>query len=90
MNAIDAYAEAVSAEAAAATRIVIDGEDAPTTAWSMEIDAAMNTRKGAGDRDPREGIIDVREFDVPYYLRTAIDNGNTVSCSLKNLLLICF
>lgn len=27
-----------------------------------------------GNQDPREGIIDVREYDVPYYLRVAIDN----------------
>jgi hypothetical protein len=26
------------------------------------------------EQDPREGIIDVREYDVPYYLRVAIDN----------------
>ncbi|KZT25874.1 DUF1744-domain-containing protein [Neolentinus lepideus HHB14362 ss-1] len=26
------------------------------------------------DKDPRDAIIDVREFDVPYYLRVAIDN----------------
>jgi hypothetical protein len=32
-------------------------------------------KKGSHDRDPREGIIDIREFDVPYYLRVAIDNG---------------
>ncbi|TFY77880.1 hypothetical protein EWM64_g6131 [Hericium alpestre] len=32
--------------------------------------AAQNAR----DKDPREGIIDIREFDVPYYLRVAMDN----------------
>ncbi|KAG5221120.1 DNA polymerase epsilon catalytic [Salix suchowensis] len=29
---------------------------------------------GAGDKDPRECIIDIREYDVPYYLRVSIDN----------------
>lgn len=76
MNAVDAYAEVVNAEAAASMRIMVDGEeDISTTAWSMDVDAATSTKKGAGDRDPREGIIDVREFDVPYYLRVAIDKG---------------
>lgn len=74
MNAVDAYAEVVNAEAAASMKITIDGEEQSTTAWSMEVDGAT-TKKGAGDRDPREGIIDVREFDVPYYLRVAIDKG---------------
>jgi DNA polymerase epsilon subunit 1 len=75
MNAVDAYAEVVNAEAAAASlKIMVDGDDVATTAWSMDVDGG-NTKKGAGDRDPREGIIDVREFDVPYYLRVAIDKG---------------
>lgn len=74
MNAVDAYAEVVNAEAAAASmKIMLDGDEAPTTAWSMDVDGTTATKKGAGDRDPREGIIDVREFDVPYYLRVAID-----------------
>ncbi|KAG8816446.1 DNA polymerase epsilon catalytic subunit [Serendipita sp. 399] len=73
MNAIDAYAEVIKAEAAS-TRIVVNGEDAPSAAWSMDVDSISETKKGSGDRDPREGIIDIREFDVPYYLRVAIDN----------------
>lgn len=74
MNAIDAYAEVVNAEAAASARIAVDGDDVNTTAWSMDVDSGQSTKKGSGDRDPREGIIDIREFDVPYYLRVAIDN----------------
>jgi len=82
MNAVDAYAEVVNAEAAAASlKIMVDGDDAPTAAWSMDVDGTTSTKKGAGDRDPREGIIDVREFDVPYYLRVAIDKG--LSLKLK-------
>ncbi|CAG8725022.1 1063_t:CDS:2, partial [Acaulospora colombiana] len=77
MNAIDAYAEVVNAEAAASRRIVVDGDDAPTAAWSMDLDTTSMLKKGSGDKDPREGIIDIREFDVPYYLRVAIDNETT-------------
>jgi len=60
-DAVDAYAEVVSATAGASMDIEFDGES-----------------RGAGSstrgQDPREGIIDVREYDVPYYLRVAIDN----------------
>jgi len=65
-DAVDAYAEVVSATTGATMDIEIDGE------W----EEMRGSGKGAGsrDKDPREGIIDVREYDVPYYLRVAIDN----------------
>ncbi|KZT02860.1 DUF1744-domain-containing protein [Laetiporus sulphureus 93-53] len=67
LDAVDAYAEVVNSTASMS--IEIEGE------WSTEIDAGSSSRRpGARDKDPREGIIDIREFDVPYYLRVAIDN----------------
>ncbi|KAF9223138.1 DUF1744-domain-containing protein [Gyrodon lividus] len=65
-GAIDAYAEVVSATAGASTNIELEGE------WT-EIGGSTS---GASyrDKDPRECIVDIREFDVPYYLRVAIDN----------------
>lgn len=60
-NAIDAYAEVVNA----------------TESSHMDIDSAWGAEAGtstARDKDPRDGIIDIREFDVPYYLRVAMDN----------------
>jgi DNA polymerase epsilon subunit 1 len=63
-SAVDAYAEVVSAAA--------DGHGAHVElegAWGAE--AATSA---ARDKDPREGIIDIREYDVPYYLRVAMDN----------------
>lgn len=67
LNAVDAYAEVVSATAGASMDIDLEGE------WD---NLTGSTGKGTGtrDRDPRECIIDVREFDVPYYLRVAMDN----------------
>lgn len=62
-DAIDAYAEVVSATAAGAS-MDISLED-----WDGESQANRGR-----DKDPREGIVDIREFDVPYYLRVAIDN----------------
>lgn len=66
-DAVDAYAEVISATAGASMDIEIEG------GWD---DVGGRSGHGAGsrDRDPREGIIDVREYDVPYYLRVAIDN----------------
>jgi DNA polymerase epsilon subunit 1 len=78
MDAVDAYAEVINAEAAMRVQADGDGEGA---AWGAEVDAAG--AKGARDRDPREGIVDIREYDVPYYLRVAIDNGKpcAIPCS---------
>ena len=64
-DAVDAYAEVIRETAA----MDIDIED---EAWAT---SAQPGRGGAGrDSDPREGIIDIREYDIPYYLRVAIDN----------------
>ncbi|GJJ12948.1 hypothetical protein Clacol_007195 [Clathrus columnatus] len=68
LDAVDAYAEVVNAEAA--LRIQVDGEE--TRAWGAEGDETGG--KNYKDKDPRENIIDIREYDVPYYLRVAIDN----------------
>ncbi|KDR79105.1 hypothetical protein GALMADRAFT_242970 [Galerina marginata CBS 339.88] len=67
-DAVDAYAEVIRA----------------TTDASMDIDFEEESGMGMGsrsgkfaahrDQDPRECIVDVREYDVPYYLRVAIDN----------------
>ena len=68
-DAVDAYAEVVNATADASTRIEIDGE------FGDDPDAeTQGTAAGGRDRDPRDAIIDIREYDVPYYLRVAIDN----------------
>ena len=64
MDAIDAYAEVVNA-----TSGMQVGLDDP---WGTE--AEMSKAK-AKNTDPRDLITDIREYDVPYYLRVAIDNG---------------
>ncbi|PCH37205.1 DUF1744-domain-containing protein [Wolfiporia cocos MD-104 SS10] len=67
LDAVDAYAEVVNT-AAARVQVEIDGE------WGAEAEQGSARWTGARDKDPREGIIDIREFDVPYYLRVAMDN----------------
>ncbi|KAJ7171879.1 hypothetical protein C8R43DRAFT_1085118 [Mycena crocata] len=64
-DAVDAYAEVVSATAGASMDVQFDDD------WEG---LGGRSGKGSRDKDPREGIIDVREYDVPYYLRVAIDN----------------
>lgn len=68
LDAVDAYAEVVNATAAAATNIELEGE------WAAGVGGGSSRRTGVRDQDPREGIIDIREYDVPYYLRVAMDN----------------
>jgi len=67
MDAVEAYADVINAESAMRVQVDADGEG---PAWGGEMDP-----KGVKDKDPREGIIDIREYDVPYYLRVAIDDG---------------
>ena len=73
LDAVDAYAEVVQATADAGMSIEIDEE------WGVDMEPSASSSRGAGtdkarDKDPREGIIDIREYDVPYYLRVAMDN----------------
>lgn len=60
-DAIDAYAEVV----AASTTVEFEGE------WA---EAGRSSTGNYKDRDAPSCIVDIREFDVPYYLRVAIDN----------------
>lgn len=67
LNAVDAYAEVVNMSEAG-MRVEVE------TSWAAEADALNGNARNAKDMDPRDCIIDAREFDVPYYLRVAIDN----------------
>ncbi|WVN90957.1 DNA polymerase epsilon catalytic subunit A [Cryptococcus depauperatus CBS 7841] len=61
-TAVDAYADVVSAEAAA------NGRHEEEKAWGAEDD--IRKKK---DREPSECVIEVREHDLAYHLRVAID-----------------
>lgn len=40
---------------------------------------------GAGAAaNPSDSILDIREYDIPYYLRVAIDKGETLASSLPD------
>ncbi len=63
-GAVDAYAEVINATSGGAG-MDIDFEG--------ELDE-QSLKTSVREKDPRECIIDVREYDVPYYLRVAMDN----------------
>lgn len=63
-DAVDAYAEVISETAGASMDVEFESDP-----FGSRFGKSIN----AHDKDPREGIIDVREFDVPYYLRVAMD-----------------
>ncbi|KAL0958719.1 hypothetical protein HGRIS_014049 [Hohenbuehelia grisea] len=65
-DAVDAYAEVVSAAAGASMDINFEADE-----WNA---AGVNAGRSHNNGDPWECIIDIREYDVPYYLRVAIDN----------------
>ena len=67
-DAVDVYAEAVSAASGASINIEIENE------WEAEGTWSARNGTASRDTDPTHCIIDVREYDVPYYLRVAIDN----------------
>ncbi|KAJ3733842.1 hypothetical protein DFJ43DRAFT_1131175 [Lentinula guzmanii] len=64
-DAVDAYAEVVNATSMNFASMDIAFEE---EGWGN----AGPSRNGT--LDAREAIIDIREYDVPYYLRVAIDN----------------
>lgn len=68
-SAVDAYAEVVNATADGGMSIDGNGDD-----WVGEAGTSAGGRSVGHDRDPRDGIIDIREYDVVYHLRVAIDN----------------
>ncbi|KAI0343807.1 DUF1744-domain-containing protein [Trametopsis cervina] len=68
LDAVDAYAEVVQATTDASMSIEIESE------WGADVEQGGGRGTGSKDKDPREGIIDIREYDVPYYLRVAMDN----------------
>lgn len=77
MDAVDAYAEVI--QASARMEIDVGGLD------PMEVEAESTSRKERPS-DPRQLITDIREYDVTYYLRVAIDNGKVYNFQLHPLI----
>jgi DNA polymerase epsilon subunit 1 len=71
LSAVDAYAEVVSAEAA--MNVMFEDEDGAQAAWGAE----SSTKTKGSEREPSECIVDIREHDINYYQRVAIDLGTS-------------
>lgn len=79
LDAVDTYAEVVAGESSVdqlgAAAMEIDMEDA----WGGGGGGASRGGfvKDAKDKqmNPQDAILDIREYDVPYYLRVAIDKS---------------
>lgn len=87
-DAIDTYADVLADEGggessssggvSAALMLEMEGIDARDDDEGMSSSRAKARRGAQGGQrtlDPEECITDLREYDVPYYLRMAIDNG---------------
>lgn len=82
-TAVDAYADIVGAQKQHAGGGGGDGEEGTMEeAWGAE----DVSRK---DKEPAECIVDVREYDINYYLRVAIDLGKCGLSSSRVSELIC-
>ena len=68
-TSVDAYADIVGAEGAMPS--FDGGEQDANRAWGANAEEVKQRR----DREPSECIIDMREHDIAYYLRVAIDLG---------------
>lgn len=78
LDAVDAYAEVVGGAGGGGYADVEMGyadedEEGGYVAKSSRITG------GGGASSPSDIIIDIREYDVPYYLRVAIDKGRLAS-----------
>lgn len=72
LSAVDAYADVVGMSAENGG----GGMEEEGKAWGAE-----ETEQKKREREPAECIIDIREHDIPYYLRVAIDLGECAPSS---------
>ncbi|CBQ70431.1 probable POL2-DNA polymerase epsilon, calytic subunit A [Sporisorium reilianum SRZ2] len=77
LSAVDTYADVLSAASAAAASasLEIEMETNGEAAGLVGDDGWTGGRKraAASALDPAECLVDIREYDIPYYLRVAID-----------------
>ncbi|KAJ8521909.1 hypothetical protein ONZ45_g1426 [Pleurotus djamor] len=73
-DAVDVYAEVINATAGSSF-----GRDDALAGMDIGFEdeggaTSSSYARGSNDKDPRDCIIDIREYDVPYHQRVAIDN----------------
>ena len=74
LDAVDAYAEVVNG-------VEVDIEMASVDEYGNSEGRGYvpKASRVIGGSSPSEFIIDIREYDIPYYLRVAIDKGQIYS-----------
>lgn len=76
MDAVDTYAEVINGNPQMEMSVIDeddgDGQDGRNSGF------VAKSSRVAGGQNPSDAIIDFREYDIPYYLRVAIDKGNSV------------
>jgi len=73
LDAVDAYAEVVEA-----TMVGLEMEDDGFGGGAGESWAAGEGKRKGRELEPSECLNDVREYDINYYLRVAIDQGEFI------------
>lgn len=87
MDAVDTYAEVINNNDYGNPDIAMSfGDDDHNGMEGNESGFVAKSSRVAGGTSPSEFIIDIREYDVPYYLRVAIDKGETAKIRLPSLL----
>ena len=66
LDAIDAYAEVINGDADVEMGYANEDEEGGFVAKASRV---------IGGSNPSDFVIDIREYDIPYYLRVAIDKG---------------
>jgi len=80
---VDTYAEVVASEGNFANLgMDYDMEDAFTTGGGGGRGGGFAKEAGAKQGKPEDAILDIREYDVPYYLRVAIDKSEFIPALL--------
>ena len=77
LSAVDTYADVLNAAANAQVEIEMEQDAGAADSYEPGEDGwtgGPKKRNGQRGLDPAECINDIREYDVPYYLRVAIDN----------------
>lgn len=56
-------------------KLVCTDSRSATTGFDFDDDERSNHRTKSGTVDASDYIVDIREYDVPYHVRVAIDKG---------------
>ena len=86
MNAMDTYAEVARyVRLRRAPGGCADHAVSANAGFDLFDDERVNDVRNTTIADASDFIVDIREFDVPYHVRVAIDKGGRLATSRTNL-----